>query len=106
MHALPRQTIQALVATAVMLGASASDGAEPPSDAGMLEQQIQTCRLVLEHEGVQSGSMRLCMVLMYGFSKNRELDTCRVFMPPNTGSDDLQRCAAELKQEATRRGKK
>jgi hypothetical protein len=70
----------------------------------MVEQQIKTCRLVKEHEGALSGGMRLCMQILFGYSKNPDADTCRVLMPENTDAPTIERCAAALKSRSQNAG--
>jgi hypothetical protein len=93
-----------LAATAFALASSEGDAAETPSDAQMVENQITTCRLVMEHEGLTSGSMRLCMAILFIYSKDREGDSCRVFLPVNASAEDMQNCVETLKAAQTQKG--
>jgi TonB family protein len=75
----------------------AANAAQPGVDAAMVEQQIKTCRLVKEREGIDSGSMRLCMFLLVSFSKNREEDVCRALAPADADPTNVQLCAGLVK---------
>ncbi len=73
------------------------------SDAQMVEQQIKTCRLVMQNEGNTSPSFRLCMGILSIYSKNFETDFCRVVLPESSDADEIQRCAYSLKSERDQR---
>ena len=88
---------QMLAGAALVFLSLASNAAENLPDAAIVEQQIKTCRLVLAREGVASGGMRLCMTTLFVYSKDRDLDYCRVFAEETAPLDKLQRCAASIR---------
>jgi hypothetical protein len=95
---------QTLAIAALALMCSRPHAAETPSNAAMLDQQIKTCRAVMAREGATSPGMKSCMATLYGYSKNREEDTCRVLAPANATPTEVQQCAAQMRQAVQQQG--
>lgn len=93
-----------LAIVALVLVSSKPHAAETPSNAAMLDQQIKTCRAVMAREGATSPGMKSCMATLYGYSKNREEDTCRVIAPANATPKEVQLCAAQMRQTIQKQG--
>ena len=92
---------QTLAVVAFALAGSSLHAAET---AAKLNQQIQTCRAVMAREGATSPGMKSCMATLYGYSKNREEDTCRVIAPANATPTEVQQCAAQMRQAVQQQG--